>query len=558
MGFSSLDRLSQAEGLSWSMAEDPARFLDYLGTLEVEHQRLTEATKTLTARNLELNGIIERANIDFVKGRVDNDKKFTDTLVKRIVQLNEENTELKNCQEINKLLKIQNKLLQDERQYQAETVMNQAANIDKEYTRLSGVLHEYGVNAARLRNERDILKHNLDVTRRSGEIENAILKKEFDTKIGALNMAYDKLRAEVRTEISILERQEEVVASDVKLFKKTWRGRPDPVLQTKAQREDSSYFSDEGSDGILDERFFQLQLNILALKGENKRLQSELDATQHVFTELAYSETRNRQLQFEVSALASKFREVSSDSLATFNSHFEKAMSTAWNNFGKLQLTMEDQLQDDVDAETAARIVRFSERVWEFGQLPLSNMEQDVRGLVESTCEHFQDLQEKLDALGSLEGDFENLKSCQPHPPDDCKKVEGQEENEVRHNPTYPKCLQSADQDDLLDDSTNCNSSMIGPLLASNMDTSSERCKSESEVPDEQCGDAEQNYIAETMHKGAAEAELSWLDRAFPKPNFAAAPNLVAPAKQTPLASVVEVMGTMETHTGIEIARERN
>ncbi|KAG4440268.1 hypothetical protein IFR05_004229 [Cadophora sp. M221] len=529
MGFSNDYHSLEANELSRSVAEDPARFLGYLGTLEVEHQRLTQATETLTARNLELNGIIERANIDFVKGRGSNDKEFTDTLVKRIVQLNDENRELQNCQEVNKLLVIQNKLLQDERQYQVEAVMNQAANIDKEYTRLTGVLHEYGVNAARLRNERDILKHNLDVTRRSGEIENAILKKEFDTKIGALNMAYDQLRAEVKTEISILEKQEQVVTSDVKLFKGTWRDLPNAVVQVKSKRSESSCFSEEGSDDTLNERFFQLQLNILALKSENKRLKGELDATQHIFTELAYSETRNRQLQFEVSTLASKFKEVSSEALTTFNSHFEKAMSTAWNNFGKLQLTMEDQLQGDVDVETAARIVRFSERIWEFGQLPLSNMEQDVRGLVESTCGHFQNLQERLNGFGSADDGSKNLKSCPPHPEEACKKFEGQAESEDPHNPTNLECLHLADQDNILDDSTNCDSSMIGPLLASNMDTSSERCKSESEETDEHSRDAKRDGIAESVYKEAAwaelsrlereasELELSWLDPAFPE-----------------------------------------
>jgi len=53
MGHPSARFLSQAEELAASVVRDPGSFLTYLGTLEVEHQRLSEATDTLTARNEE-------------------------------------------------------------------------------------------------------------------------------------------------------------------------------------------------------------------------------------------------------------------------------------------------------------------------------------------------------------------------------------------------------------------------------------------------------------------------------------------------------------------------
>lgn len=42
-----------AEDLARNVVSDPTSFLTYLGTLEVEHQRLAEETETLTARNTE-------------------------------------------------------------------------------------------------------------------------------------------------------------------------------------------------------------------------------------------------------------------------------------------------------------------------------------------------------------------------------------------------------------------------------------------------------------------------------------------------------------------------
>ncbi|PVH78756.1 hypothetical protein DL98DRAFT_590098 [Cadophora sp. DSE1049] len=555
MGFSRPEFLSQAEDLAESVARDPSSFMIYLGTIEAEHQRLSEATDTLTARNNELLGIIERANLNFVETRTEHDKEFTDILVKRIVQLNDENRNLKNSQEINRLLKLQNKMLQDEREYKTKAVLNQAENVDKEHTRLTGVLYEYGVNAARLRNERDILHHNLEVTRKAGEIEKAILRTEFNGKIAELNSAYDKLRAEVRAEISNLQQGDEARSPIAKFIDTPEGSHSDddsPIDHSQASHSDHA----DGCFGdILDERLWQQHINITILQDENKRLQNELNATHHVFADLERSETIIRQFRSEASALASEFSQASADALSTFYSHFEKAMSTAWNTFGKLQLTMDDQLHDNVDPDTAARISSFSERVCKFGQMPLSNMEQDIRDLVENTYEHIRHMQGRLDALGNTEDDCKDLKSHEKY---QCEKPE--KDGKDGHNPIYLKCLIAPDQETLVDDSTDSESSLIGPLLASHKDSASECCKSESVSTNELEKIAGVATNPEYIHNEAAQAELTWRSEAFPAPQRSVAQvngtaTNILPAQSA--SDYVEGMKVTERRADVDVPRQR-
>ncbi|KAH7403795.1 hypothetical protein BKA64DRAFT_641758 [Cadophora sp. MPI-SDFR-AT-0126] len=515
MGFPGPGFLPHAQDLATSVVKDPSSFLIYLGTLEAEHKRLSEATETLTARNDELLGIIERANLNFVESRTEHDKEFTDILVKRIVQLNDENRDLKNGQEINKLLKLQNKMLQEEREYQTKAVLNQAENVDKEYTRLSGVLHEYGVNAARLRNERDILRHNLDVTRKAGEIEKSILRTEFNGKIAGLNRAYERLRAEVSTKISNLQQDDESHSHTVELVDTPEDIYSDDDHSVHHLQPSHSDHTDGCFDDLLDDdQSWQQRINLTILQDENKRLQNELNATHHVFLDLERSEALNRQLQEEVFALASRFSQVSTDVLNTFTAHFEKAIVTARNNFGKLQLTMDDQLHDNVDPDTASRIASFSERVCKFGQMPLSNMEQDIRDLVKITSEHFCDLQERLDTFGNMEGDCKD--------PQSPKDGESEKLEKDCPNPTLLQCLISPDQETLVDDSTDSDSSLIGPLLTSQNDTQSECCKSESLFTGELGKMDEHVTDPEHIHNEAAQAEMTWREEAFPTPQKSA------------------------------------
>ncbi|KAK0114946.1 hypothetical protein ONS96_013421 [Cadophora gregata f. sp. sojae] len=513
MEYSGSNFLLQAEALAESVNKNPSSFLTYLGTLEAEHTRLSEATDTLTARNEELLGIIERANVKFLEGRPENDKEFTDCLVKRIVQLNDENRSLKNGQEINKLLKMQNKMLQDEREYQANAVLSQAENIDKEYTRLSRVLYEYGVNAARLRNERDILRHNLEVTRKAGDIEKTIMRTEFNDKIVELNRAYDTLRLEIRREIAQLQQGDVAKSRIVKLID-TSEGSDsdDNYVEHHSQPCDSDKAQDSFDD-FLDERLWQQNINITILQDENKRLQNELNATHHVFADLERSEAVNRYLRSEVSALAVKFSQVSDDALNTFNTHFEKAMSTAWSNFGKWQLAMDDQLHSNVDLETSARITAFSERVCEFGQMPLSKMEQDIQVLVESTCEHFSDIQEGFDTLGRTELDYRDHILWQKYCDEKLEK-DGKEGN----NSIDLKCLTTTDQETLVDDSTDTDSSLTGPLLASQRDIASECYRSESITTNELEQTARVSPSPEYLHNGVAHAGLVWRAEASTEP----------------------------------------
>tara|TARA_R110002060_G_scaffold5852_2_gene8953 strand:+ start:255 stop:1871 length:1617 start_codon:yes stop_codon:yes gene_type:complete len=460
-----------------------------------------------------LLGIIERANLKFVETRTEHDKAFTDSIVKRIVQLNDENRNLKNCEEINKLLKLQNKILQDERDYKTKVVLNQAKNVDKECTRLTGVLYKYGINAARLRNERDILRQNLEVTKRSGDIKKAILKTEFSRQITELNRAYDKLRDEVRSEISNLRKNGQAKGHTTKLTNtpvESCSGSGDLIEHSQVSDSD---LTDGSFDDPLDECLWQQEINIRILRNENRRLQNELDATHHIFANLERSEASNQALRAEASALASKFSQVSADALSTFNTHFEKAISTAWNNFGKLQLAMDDQLHGNVDPDTAARIASFSEKVCKFGQMPLSKMEQDIRDLVDNTCEHFRNIQEGLDTVAIRGIKRKDLKTSEKK---DCGDLEkGCEDS---HNPIYLKCLASTDQETLVDDSTDVDSSLIDPLLASYMDTASECCKSESILTNELEEIAGVTANAEGFHREAAQAELTWRSEAFPTP----------------------------------------
>lgn len=451
--------------------------------------------------------------MNFVETRTEHDMAFTDTLVKRIVQLNDENRNLKNCEEINKLLKLQNKILQDERDYKTKAVLNEAKKVDKEYTRLTGVLYEYGVNAARLRNERDILRNSLEVTKRSGDIERAILKTEFSGKITELNRAYDKLRDEVRNEIPNLRKDDQARGHTTKLTNTPVEScSEDDILGEHSQTSDSD-LTDGYFDITLDECLWQQDINIRILQNENKRLQSELDKTHCIFADLERSEARTHAVRVEASALASKFNQVSADALSTFNTHFEKALCTAWSNFGKLQLAMDAQLHGNVDPDTAARIASFSEKVCKFGQMPLSKMEQDIRDLVESTCEHFRDMQESLDTLATTGTDCKDLDPIEKSESEDLEK-----NCEESHNPIYLKCLASADQETLVDDSTDADSSLIGPLLASYMDTASECCKSESILTNELEEIAGVTAKAEGLHREAAQAELTWRSEVFPTP----------------------------------------
>ncbi|CZT41906.1 uncharacterized protein RSE6_01717 [Rhynchosporium secalis] len=395
------------------------------------------------------NTVFNKVDVDDAKEELETSKKVNAELEKHIALIKQKNRIL---EEQNAVLNQMNKTLQDEQKNQIDLVMNQAANIDLEYTRLSGILYEYGVNATRLRNERAGLKYSLDTARKFAEMEAASMKLEYEAKIVELKEAYIKLREDSKAKIPGGTEGDDTVQYKEKPHKEECEdgmvgtGQDIdagakcllPNQESLIDMVDEKLLNQASLIDTSDEKFQRLEVDVPFLRTGNEhnttKPNSGIGHMPHICPELAYSDAQTLRLRSEVIDLAARLSLMSSNALVTFQSLFEKAVATTRRNFGKIVLTMDEQLaEDEVDKETAARIVSFSRRVCESGHWPLSRLERDVQELVESTYGHFRDIQKSLNDVAIQYKDIQTR---------DIPQVS-------HHNSVYLSCLYSENENKL-------------------------------------------------------------------------------------------------------------
>ncbi|KAL2066976.1 hypothetical protein VTL71DRAFT_1400 [Oculimacula yallundae] len=520
----------RAQELVQNAKKHPDHLCMYLSTLEAENARLADATANYTARNAELNDIIERASKDYVHGRSNKEKHFTDGLLRRIDRLENENRNLRYSQYFNFLPKSENKAPQDGQKCQTELEMNQGEKIDREYAQSSGVSHEYGVNDPTLRNESS--EHNLEIARKPEEVEIAFSEPEFESRIRELIKANGSPVAYLEPEVPNREEGENLLPSQGELHAKLHERCTDIngyILNPEAR---PLHPKDQCAQGVVHEKFLPLlspKIDTFNPPSENEQVRAKLNAIQDISTELAHTKAQNHHLQFQLAALSSQFSQASSSIKQTFTSCFEKAISTIWSRFGTLQLNMDDPIIETADAETVARITKFSQRVRECGQRPLLTLQQDVYGLVEKTCDHFREIQGSLDSISTHHLDYKESGGN-----GDIEDATNRADTE-HHSLTYFRCSRTGDDKlygtangeiEVGEQGTNAkhhDSKCFHCLHLGNLDSSlyddanCGRSDIESETSQTAVTGFKTSHDADRVYNEAAQGESAWLERTFPK-----------------------------------------
>ncbi|OWO99397.1 hypothetical protein B2J93_8794 [Marssonina coronariae] len=500
----------EAQSLLQKVAADPIAFLQYLGTLEAEHQRLTEAVNTLNISKTELRGIIDRAHSNFVSGsksRSLQQHEETEHMVKRVAELEDLNRNLRNQQEIHNLIRSQSRLLLIERDRNAEMLRTHADIAEENHVRMTHQSYGLAQHIVRLRNENCLLRNGLDASKKIYKIELAIQKKEQSIKMMELNSMYSNLKTEILKSMKEMGHEKLPIPAELDIFKKADRDVPL-----------------EGAAKHYDTYVFQLHLRLLALENKNGELLEELRCVGNASRELSLAKSKIHHIAEEADKLALSFRQTSAETLRKFNEQYHKALSIAQRNFEKLQVVMNDGVKGTDDELVQYRFIAFSRHVREFGQAPLVQMNLDLDEILCQTSGQFDAMQQKLD--GAAESLLQGYVSDEE---EDEEEDEGLETTKLKlssyHASTKLRYLDQASEDTLVEstssDSDSTDSRNIGQVSASALESdSTSGCGSSERGHAVHIEDidklAQEEKTAEDIHREAAEAEMEWWEQVFP------------------------------------------
>ncbi|KAK2627025.1 hypothetical protein QTJ16_004200 [Diplocarpon rosae] len=513
----------EAQSLLHKVAADPIAFLQYLGTLEAEHQRLAEAVNTFSISNTELRGIIERTHANFVSGSASpspQQRKETEQMVKKVAELENLNRNLRNQEEIHNLIRCQNRLLLIERDHHAEMVRTHADIAEENHVRMTHQSYGLAQHIVRLRNENCLLANGLEASKEIYRIELEIQKKEQSIKMMDLNSLYSDLKAEVLESLQKMEQKKLPLSPELDNSdgaENEDRHVVEPMTCKAQDNESDRDFPLKGAASQYDAYVFQLQLRLLALENKNGELKEELHRTERASTELSIAESRIHHIAEEADKLALSFRKMSAETLGNFNERYRRAIDKAQRNFGKLQVAMNDGVKGTEDELVQHRFMAFSKHVREFGQAPLVQMDLELNEILCQTSRQFDTMQQNLDsAAESLLQDYFS------------DEDEGLETIRLKlssyHKSTMLRYLDQYSEDTLVEsttsDSDSTDTSSMGRRLAPALEIDSTSGCGSSE-----CGYAvhiedvnkvaDEDKTAEEIHREAAEAEMKWWEQMF-------------------------------------------